>query len=92
VPELGQSIQKIAPIDLGLEDLGFFNAPAHNMVESTRCIESWLSGHDVPYLNERILSSCFRTYVPFAPIRLGIDESEGQSSLPRSNNMTGFED
>jgi L-alanine-DL-glutamate epimerase-like enolase superfamily enzyme len=38
------------------------------MVESTRCIESWLSGHDVPYLNERILSSCFRTYVPFAPV------------------------
>ena len=66
VAELCESIQEIAPIDIGLEDLGFFNAPAHNMVESTRCIESWLSGHDVPYLNERILSSCFRTYVPFA--------------------------
>ena len=34
------------------------------MVESTWSIESWLSGHDVPYFNERILSTCFRTYVP----------------------------
>jgi hypothetical protein len=64
--ELGQAIREIAPIYIGSEYLGFLNAPAHNMVESTRCIESRLSGHDIPYVNERILSSCFRTYVPFA--------------------------
>ena len=36
------------------------------MGEITRSIESWLSGHDVVYLDERILPSCFSTYVPFA--------------------------
>jgi hypothetical protein len=36
------------------------------MGEIARWIESWLSGHDVVYLDERILPSCFSTYVPFA--------------------------
>jgi len=75
VAELGQPIQEIAPIDIGSEDLGFFNAPAHNMVESTRRIESWLSGHDAPSLNERILSSCFRTYVPFSILLIDVFSS-----------------
>ena len=80
--ELGQSIQKIAPVDLGLEDLGFFNAPAHNVMESTRCIESWLSGHDVPYLNERKLSGYFRTYVPSQNLRPLSDEPTSPLPVP----------
>lgn len=35
VAKLGQTIQEIAPIDIGLEDLSFFNVPAHIVVEST---------------------------------------------------------
>jgi hypothetical protein len=79
------SIQEIASFDIGSEDLGFLNAPAHDMVESTRCIQPWLFRLDVPEPNEGMLSSCLRTY-PFVPTAR---EKSGQYVLggDRSQNI-----
>jgi hypothetical protein len=40
---------------------------AHTLQEgkATKFLHSWTAPFSLTYLNERILSSCFRTYVPF---------------------------